>query len=281
MNQTDRKYLDIIEDIFLDGQDIQARNAQTRRIVNPMVTFDSTPLVSIRRTAWKQALREMEWFLSGSNDVNTLDRTVRKWWNPWADKSGFVKNNYSVQFRFWETNHQVSSDYKKNSITFSNRFDQIKYLLKEIKDKPNSRRAVITTWNTPQMAHEKTPITNCHGTVIQCYVNPDNTLDMTMYQRSADFMLGVPHNWIQYWAFLMYLAHQSGRKVGKFTWIGGDTHIYEQHMEVADKCRHTSLSQVDTPQLTYNPTSDNFKADDFTLVGEYKPVLNEKLELIV
>jgi len=275
MNRVDRQYLDIIEDIFLDGQDIQSRNAQTRRIVNPIVKFDSTPLVSIRRTAWKQALREMEWFLSGSNYLHDLHESVIHWWQPWADNQGRIKNNYSIQFRNAKGHGGVP-------------LDQVNHLIGQLAYRPESRRSVITTWNTNDMVCPSTPITNCHGTVIQCFVNPDDTVDMTMYQRSADFMLGVPHNWIQYWAFLQYITKQSNklqedlnRKVGKFTWIGGDTHIYEQHMEIANKCRHTEISHIETPQLTYNPTSDKFKADDFTLVGEYKPVLNEKLDLIV
>lgn len=262
----DRKYLDVIEDIFIDGQDIESRNSQTRRIINPVVKFNSTPLISIRRTAWKHALREMEWFLSGSKKIEDLHESVRHWWEPWVDH-GFIHHNYSQQFRqFAGTGQSV---------------DQLKYLINGLKNNPFSRRHVITTWNTADMTCQYCQITNCHGTVIQCYVNPDDTVDMTMYQRSADLMLGVPHNWIQYWAFLMYLAHQSGRKVGKFTWIGGDTHIYEAHMEVADKCRHSNISQTETPELTYTPTSDNFKADDFTLVGEYKPIIKESLELIV
>lgn len=267
MNQIDRKYLDIIEDIFLDGQDIQSRNSQTRRITNPVVKFHSTPLVSIRRTAWKQALREMEWFLSGSSDIKDLHESVRHWWTPWANKDGIIENNYGLQFRAFQG--------------LMGEADQIEILLKTLKRNPTSRRAVVTTWQGCDMHSALTPITNCHGTVIQCFVNPDKTLDMTMYQRSADFMLGVPHNWIQYWALLMYLSKQTNNEIGKFTWIGGDTHIYEAHMQVADKCRHTEVSHIQTPELTYNPTSDNFKADDFTLVGEYKPVLNEKLELIV
>jgi thymidylate synthase len=266
MNIIDRKYLDIIETIIVDGQDVQSRNSKTRRITNPMITFDSTPLISIRRTAWKQALREMEWFLSGSNDIYDLHKSVRHWWEPWANKRK-VPSNYGVQFRDFSGHYTC--------------IDQIDQLIFDLRNNPFSRRNVITTWNSADMIESDTPITNCHGTVIQCYVNPDNTVDMTMYQRSADLLLGVPHNFIQYWAFLHYLAHQSGRKVGKFTWIGGDTHIYKAHLEMAHKMIKTPVSHVVTPELIYNPTSDDFKADDFSLKGEYKPLIKESLELIV
>lgn len=278
MSSVDRKYLDMIEDIIVDGQDIDSRNSKTRRITNPMVTFDSTPLISIRRTAWKLALREFEWFLSGSNRIEDLHESVRPWWEPWADENGRLHNNYSEQFTAFNGTPECNSTYGECSPTTIN---QIQYLIKQLQVDKYSRRNVITTWNTADMIQPETRLANCHGSIIQCFVNPDNTVDMTMYQRSVDLMLGLPHNLIQYWAFLMYLAHQSGRKVGKFTWIGGDTHIYEAHLEMAHKCISTPISNVETPSLTYTPTSDKFKADDFNLDGYYKPLIKESLELIV
>lgn len=268
MNTIDRQYIDLIEDITIEGQDIKSRNSMTRRVTTKQILFTSTPLVSVRRTAWKHALREMEWFLSGSNNIKDLDESVRHWWEPWT-VDGFVFHNYGTQFR-----HSHGSDPYKS-------FDQIKNSIELLKKDPNSRRNIITTWNSNDMNHPATPITNCHGSIIQFFVNPDNTVDMTMYQRSADVMLGVPHNWIQYWAFLQYMCHQSGRDVGKFMWLGGDVHIYENHFQAAEECRNTAISHIETPILTYTPTSDSFKAEDFTLVGNYKPLIKKSLELIV
>lgn len=274
MSKVDRKYLDIIEDIFLEGQDVQTRNSIVRKKFNITTEYTSTPLVSIRRTAWKQSLLEFEWFLSGSDNITTLNESVKHWWKPWANSYGFIPNNYSTQFR------KFSGSPSEEYIT--PKLDQIAYLIKEIKNNPQSRRQVITTWNTCDMASKETPIANCHGSMIQTDINPETKeLNLFMYQRSCDVMMGLPHNLLQYYAFLLYLAHQTGYKPGKFIHTLGNAHIYEAHMEVANLCRHTEISHIETPELTYNPTSDNFKADDFKLVGEYKPIIKEKLELIV
>lgn len=264
--QVDKEYKSLIQKVLLFGNTIKSRNGTTKQLRNYMIDFHETPLVSARKTAWKSALREMEWFLSGSNNINDLHPSVQKWWEPWSDEDGFIQNNYGKQLRRFG-----GSGFKK--------VDQVKYLIENIKQNPESRRHVITTWNTTDMISPVTPITNCHGSLIIAQV-VDNRLHLTMHQRSADLMLGVPHNWIQYWAFLMYLAHQTGLEVGIFTWIGSNIHIYENHLDTARKVVYNEEGSSKV-ELIYEPTSDEFKASDFSLEGKYKPVLKESLEMNV
>lgn len=209
-------YTGLISDVLTTGDEITTRNATVRRLIHYPVEITSTPLVSVRKTAWKNALREWEWFMSGSPDINDLHPSVRPWWTPWADKTGWVNWNYSMQFRRYGD---------------TSGFDQIAYLIDGIKNHPFSRRNVITTWHTEDMNREDCTITNCHGTVIQAFVRPDDSLHLVTYQRSVDVVCGLPHNWLQYWAFLLWVAHWSWRAVGSLTWIGGDVHVYEEHRE--------------------------------------------------
>lgn len=250
------------------GSTIQSRNSETRRSRNLLATFNTTPLVSIRRTAWKNAIREMEWFLSGSSNIKDLHPKVHSWWKPWANENGDVFNNYSKQFR-------LQDGY----------MDQIGYMINTIKNDPSSRRNVITTWNTAEMVHPDTPITNCHGTVIQAFVDPDDSLHLTMYQRSCDMVVGVPHNWIQYWALLMYLAHKTNKSVGTFTWIGGDCHIYKNHYELAREIVNTGfripVRNLLDINLIYTPSSEDFLAEDFSLDSEYNPILKTSAKMVV
>lgn len=274
-NSVNYEFLNLIEQIMVYGKEITTRNSTTKRLTNQMITFYKTPLVSVRKTAWKLALREWEWFMSGSCNTKDLHKSVQHWWKPWADEDGKIHNNYSEQFRNF-----AGSYYDEEREDCS--FDQIECLIEGIKNHPFSRRNLITTWNTADMAHESTPITNCHGSLIQFSGNPDNTLDLLMVQRSADIVLGVPHNFIQYWAFLMWVAHLTNKKTGTFTWLGGDCHIYPDHENLAAKIINADLKDlVDPPELIYNPTSENFKASDFSLGGEYKPMFTEKLKMTV
>lgn len=264
---TDRVFSHMLEMILTSGSEITTRNSVTKRARNLSTTFTTTPLVSVRKTAWKLALREMEWFLSGSNNINDLHPSVRHWWQPWADDQGLIKNNYSIQF----------SDF----VGHDGAVNQITALLEGIQKHPFSRRNIITTWNTADMLHPSTPITNCHNSLTQAFVEPDNTLHLTTYQRSSDMVLGLPHNFIQMWAFLQYLAHHANRSVGSLTWVGGDCHIYESHIEAARRIISADLSNITTPNLIYTPTSLAFKAEDFALDSPYSPLNSEKLVMIV
>ena len=266
MNRTDTIYTNLLSNIKTWGANIPSRNAITRRCNFMSATLISTPLISIRKTAWKSALREMEWFLSGSTNINDLHKSVRKWWAPWADEDGDIPLIYGKQFR----------DFEGQSSTL----DQVETIINRLKHDPYSRRLVMTMWNSTEMEMAALPC--CHGTVIQLTVHPEhNTIDMFMHQRSADMILGVPHNWLQYWSLLLYLAHQSGRKVGHFTWSGGDCHIYPDHLHIVDDIVKKINEIKNTPQLIYNPTSDKFKASDFSLDRKYEPIIKEKLEMTV
>jgi thymidylate synthase len=218
--------------------------------------------------------------MSGSSNIKDLHPSVHKWWKPWADENGEISNNYSHQLRRFDgvDKGQLPSGL---STPVPYEFDQVAHLMNAIKNHPYGRRSVITTWNPADMAHSMTPITNCHGTTIQAFVDPDNSLHLTMYQRSSDMVLGMQHNWVQYWAFLIYLANHCGRDVGSFTWIGGDCHIYEVHYDAAKNICDTASGHVQTPQLVYTPTSDQFLADDFTLSADYKPLIKKSLPMVV
>ena len=278
----DLRYARLIRDC-LEGYKLTTRNAECYRVRNRMLNFTSTPLVSARRTAWRNCLREWEWFMSGSNHIADLHQSVRAWWEPWADKRGEVQANYSKQFREFSgaTLNPTPDPYGEEPWCQELwTVDQIGYLIGSIKDHPSSRRAVITTWNTAEMTQDDCPITNCHGTVIQAFCE-GNLLHLTTYQRSCDVVCGVPHNWFQYAAFHLWLAARTGKRVGELTWIGGDVHVYAEHEDLARRIAEAAPLCGPTPTLVYTPTSEEFLADDFSLEGEYRPVIEEKARMIV
>jgi thymidylate synthase len=264
----DRVYADLIHDVVARGDALDTRNAPARRLFARTAVFRSTPLVRARRTAWRCALREMEWFLSGSNRLDDLHPSVRHWWAPWADAEGRVANNYSVQLR--------------RSAGRGGEVDQVAALLSGVRDHPYSRRNVITTWNTADMLAPETRITNCHGSIIQAFVDGPGALHLVTYQRSADVVCGLPHNWVQYWALLLWLASSAGHAPGSLTWFGGDVHVYECHLPLARGIvRAADGLSGPGPQLLHTPSGPDFRAADFRLDGPYEPVLAARAEMVV
>jgi thymidylate synthase len=271
-------YANLLKTILDDGDKMTTRNHETYSHIRLQpVVFDSLPLVTVRTTAWKKALREMEWFLSGNSEC---PNELLDWWHGQLDKYGKLTDGYSTQFRDSATTDE-NGDLRG--------FDQIKFIRNELKTHKNSRRLVMTTWNPGEMANitkandnQNTP-TCCHGVVIQFFVR-NNKLHMTHYQRSADMLLGVPHNWVQYWAMLIYFAHHAYLEVGSLQWLWGDAHIYteQSHLETA----HAIIEKAEDIlgqdlRMFYNPTIEEFKASDFSIIGDIpKPLVSTKPKLL-
>ncbi len=268
----DAAYVELISEVLTRGETIRTRNAEVKRIFDVNFKFTSTPLVTLRKTSWKTALREWEWFMGGSDNINDLHESVRPWWSAWANNVGRVFNNYSKQFRRCAGEHP-------NRIPELLNYDQIAGVIESLIHHPFSRRNVITTWNSAEMAHESTPITNCHHTLTQFFVDTQKRLHMKTYQRSVDVIVGLPANWVQTWGFLKWLAHRSGLAVGTLSWTGGDIHIYPQHFALAR--RILAGEPLPSPELVYSPTSEDFFAADFSLDRDYTPSIVERAEMVV
>jgi len=265
---TDHRYQVLLRTVSEYGDLVETRNHLTKSCCDlDPITFTQTPLVTLRKTAWKLALREMEWFMSG--DMKCPDELI-PWWKDQLGYGGMYRGGYSHQYR-----------YSGFIGTQLNNFDQIKYLLDGLRKNPNSRRLVMTTWNPSDMAHiteiNHNPLTPscCHGSMIQLFVR-EGRVHMAHCQRSADLLLGVPHNWIQYWALLLYFARHSELDVGSLRWIFGDAHIYQEpsHLDAVKQLLRIPVQpEVDSSfNLRYNPVVQNqvvpeFKASDFVMDG--------------
>jgi len=256
---------------------VKTRNGTTLRSEVPnMAVFEQAPIITCRPVAWKQALYEWEWFMSGSTNIKDLHDSVKHWWEPFVNEIGELVNGYGNQFRNFSGIDREVCIYDDASIDL----DQIDHIIKLIEENPTSRRIVLSVWNGSEMLNASLPC--CHNTATQFFVRNDGTLDLQTYQRSCDVMLGLPHNWFQMWAFLQWIAHLTGKKGGKLILVGGDVHIYEDHYNSAQTVASYSLDSCqNSPNLIYNPTSEEFKADDFTLSEKIIPRSKTKLKMMV
>ena len=258
MTPADLIYINLLRAIKSEGNLRPSRNHPVQSHFGlQVVTFDSFPLVTVRKTAWKLAIREMEWFLSGDSQCPS---ELAEWWGGQLSPGGHYIAGYGHQFRDW-----------------CMCLDQVGELAGSIKEHPFSRRLILTAWNPADMnlitklnENEKTP-TTCHTTLAQFYVC-NNKLSMKSYQRSADMLLGVPHNWVQSWAMLMWFAQRTGFGVGSMQWIFGDAHIYqeESHLAALDEILNANTEvPLCHPELDLKPTNSfQFSASNFDIVGD-------------
>ena len=108
-------------------------------------------------------------------------------------------------------------------------YDQIGWLLKEIRRNPNSRRLVVSAWNVAEI--ERMKLAPCHC-LFQFYVG-GGKLSCQLYQRSADIFLGVPFNIASYALLTHLIARECGLGAGEFVHTFGDAHLYLNHVDQA------------------------------------------------
>lgn len=277
MNKNDLIYQRLIQRVLHCGQRIETRNHAAYSLIDSdALTITSTPLITVRKAAWRKALREMEWFLSG--DAKCPDELL-DWWEGQLNENNEYLCGYGIQLR------------SHDSSIVTQGFDQIRNLLHGLSKHPYSRRHVMTTWQPWEMNHitaingnPKTPST-CHGTILQYFVR-NGKLHCAHYQRSCDLLLGLPHNFIQHWGLLLWLARQAQLDAGGIRWIFGDLHCYDEpsHLEVAAAISECNLHErtLPPPQLVYHGgIGSEFKASDFEMAGAIEePITTTRPKLL-
>ncbi len=208
------------------------------------------PLITTKKVNVKAIIYELMWLLRGETNNNWLKERGVTIWNEWADPDGDLGPIYGKQWRAWPT-------YDGGAI------DQITGILKILKSNPDSRRMLVSAWNVAQL--EQMALMPCHA-FFQFYA-AGNHLSCQLYQRSADWFLGVPFNIASYAMLTHIIAQQCDMEVGDFIWTGGDCHLYSNHFAQAE----LQLSRDSYPSPTFYlkrrpPTIDEYEFDDFQIV---------------
>lgn len=263
-----RQYLDILGRILKDGVRKGDRTGTgTLSLFGTQSRYDlrdGFPLLTTKKLHLKSIIHELLWFLKGDTNVGYLQENGVRIWNEWADENGDLGPVYGHQWRSWP-------DYNGGTI------DQIRNVVEQIKRSPDSRRMIVSAWNVAEV--DKMALPPCH-TMFQFYV-AEGRLSLQLYQRSADFFLGVPFNIASYALLLQMVAQVTGLEPGEFVHTTGDTHLYLNHIEQA------RLQLTRTPRrlplMRINPEVhdiSDFHYDDFCLEG-YDPWDHIKAEVSV
>ena len=253
-----KQYLDLLQHILDDGVVKTDRTGTgTKSIFGHQMRFnldDGFPLLTTKKLHLKSIIHELLWFLKGDTNVHYLQENGVRIWNEWADENGDLGHIYGYQWRSWP-------DYNGGHI------DQIKEVIRQIKEQPDSRRIIVSAWNVADL--DKMNLPPCH-LLFQFYI-ADGRLSLQLYQRSADTFLGVPFNIASYALLLQMMAQVTGLKAGDFVHTTGDTHIYLNHLEQA-KLQLTREPRP-LPRMVLKPDVKNlfdFCYDDFEL-QDYNP----------
>jgi thymidylate synthase len=246
-----RQYLDLMQQILDEGVEQMDRTGTgTLSIFGTQMRFDLSkgfPLLTTKKLHLRSIIVELLWFLRGDTNVRWLQDRKVSIWDEWADANGDLGPVYGKQWRDWRTED-------------GRRIDQIRELIELIRRDPGSRRQIVTAWNPGEI--ERMALAPCHC-LFQTQVAAGK-LNLQLYQRSADFFLGVPFNIASYSLLTHMLARECGLEPGTFVWTGGDTHLYSNHLDQARE--QLTRDPRPLPRLMMKDRGqgiDGYEPDDF------------------
>ncbi len=265
-----KEYLDLVKLVMNEG--IRKR---TRTGIDTISYFSANyrvdlskgyPLLTTKKVEFKSMLYEVLWYLSGDNHIRNL-RKHTKIWDAWADEDGNLETAYGY---YWRKFPSAQKD--KNGNWVVTETDQIKYVIDEIKNKPYSRRLVISAWEPGNAIHSKLP--PCHYSYV--FNVADDKLNCHLTQRSGDIALGIPFNLAAYALLTQIIAQQTGLKVGWFSHTIVDAHIYvadpgspmEKYDHLKGLQEQITREPLPLPQLKIaDKPIDELQFEDFELTG--------------
>lgn len=208
-------------------------------------------MVTTKKLHLKSIIYELLWFLKGETNIKYLKDHGVSIWDEWADENGELGPVYGSQWRSWPAPN-------------GQHIDQIAKLMDQLKSKPDSRRHIVSAWNPAEV--DKMALPPCHA-LFQFYV-ADGKLSCQLYQRSCDTFLGLPFNIASYALLTHMVAQQCDLEPGDFVWTGGDTHLYNNHLEQVNLQLSREPYPLPTLNIKRKPASIfDYEFEDFEILN--------------
>ena len=268
MNNLDLEYQKLLQEIILDGKEKTDRTGTgTKSIFGKQIRHkmsEGFPLLTTKKMAIKSIMTELKWFLKGDTNIKYLVNNGCNIWNGDAykqyqracmyelDRDELTLKEFVDKIKTDESFARVWGElgpvYGKQWRSVSKRYgssptykiDQIKNLIENINENPDSRRLMVNAWNVQKIDEMTLP--PCHYG-FQCYVQ-DGRLSLLWNQRSVDTFLGLPFNIASYGMLLLLLCKETNLEPGELIGNLGDTHLYLNHLEQAEEQRVRSSFEL-------------------------------------
>lgn len=283
MSYADQQYHTLLQELVDLAESTPATNNRTDTnaftLFGRQMRFDLSqgfPLLTTKKVHFNSVLTELLWFLKGDTNIKYLLDHNNHIWTDWrlkafndyrksrnelpierytferliqsstqfAETWGDIGKGYGHQWRNFGELPELRP-YSKD-VKYQEGFDQISWVINEIKTNPKSRRLIVSGWNPHEV--DKVDLPPCH-TLFQFHVQ-DGKLSCQLYQRSADVFLGVPFNIASYALLTQMIAQVCGLGLGEFIWTGGNVHLYENHLSQAKDQLVRNTTWHECPKLT-------------------------------
>lgn len=254
--QNEQGYLELLKKIWYEGFLRGNRTGiQTKALLSAQVGYNLSdgmiPIFTTKKVYYKSVAVELEWFLSGSDNIRFLEQNKCSIWTEWPFKAYLQKmkiplpaqNSFEWKERIDEFRYRIVHDEEFAQLYGSigtgaygsmwrawpdgeRRIDQLQTAIDKLRKNPFDRRAVVVAYNPAE--EQTTLLPPCHS-FFQFMVDDEGGLVCALTQRSADMFLGVPFNVASYAMLTHIIARILGLVPRAFEHSMGDCHIYCNH----------------------------------------------------
>lgn len=284
----EQQYLDLCARIVERGDErIDRTGVGTRSVFGELLRFDMAggvaPILTTKRVYWKLAVKEMLWFLTGGTNIRDLLEANVRIWSDWplaryreatgtqipqADFEAMILADAEFARQWGELGPVYGKQWRRWRGPDGREHDQIGALVEALRTNPASRRMLFHGWNVADIGEMALP--PCHM-VYQYHVTSDGRLNGLMFQRSCDLFLGAPFNLVGCAALMLMLAQQAELTPGELVWMGGDVHLYLNHLDQVREQMARAPRPLPTMRLARKAASiDDYRIEDFIVEG-YDP----------
>lgn len=206
------------------------------------------PIPTLRNTAIKTGIREVLWiYQKQSNKLDDAHKLGINWWDSWDIGDGSIGNRYG---------HTVK------------KYDLMNKLLNGLKNDPFSRRHIVDLYQYDEF-NSSDGLYPCAFQTIWSVrkINDEMILDLMLIQRSSDFLIANFINKIQYLSLQMMVAGHCGYKVGKFSHVTANVHIYDRHFDAVNEILEREPLDIQ-PQIILKEKKNfyDYTIDDFEII---------------
>jgi thymidylate synthase len=277
MNKADKYYIENLKNIISNGSwDENPRPkyadgtpSHSKFITQVFEEYDilkgEFPITTLRNTAIKTGIKEILWIYQKQTSSLEIARQLGiNWWEEWNIGDNSIGQRYGATIK---------------------RYDLMNKLLDGLVKDPFGRRHIISMYQYVDL-EETSGLFPCAYEILCSVrkVGEDKVLDMTLIQRSNDYLVAGYINKVQYLALQMMIVGHCGYKVGKFCHLVQNLHIYDRHFDGVMELLERTPLETGLPyfELTENKNFYDYTIDDFKVYNVDKIVkINSQLEMAI
>lgn len=228
-------YEDLLRQVMNHGHTElnQRTGVNVRTLANRALVLDcskSLPMIGLRRTFPHVAAAELAWTLSGVKEIQWLLNYTRMWEN-FQEEDGTIEAAYGYRWR-----HHFKRD-------------QLMDALETLRHDPSNRQVVVMAWDPGDdglLAARKKNVPCPLGFSLNIV---DKKLNMAVYLRSSDVVVGLPYDVMHYALLLDVLCEElawssniQGLTRGSLMLTLAHAHVYDTHFD-------TSWKMLESPPM--------------------------------